>query len=71
MISLDEDLSGKINFIGVELGEMQSLSRVIKTCYQYNDDLKSWDIENLFLIMDLKLNEIKTEFNKIQFELNI
>jgi hypothetical protein len=52
--------------VGVDLNKIESLSRILLHCLRYEEDLKSWDTENLSSVLFGKLIAIKQKFNNIE-----
>lgn len=65
MEGITDDISRQLNSIGVNLSNLESLSRIIQTCLEYEDNLKNWDIETIFVILQLKITETKKDFSTI------
>lgn len=52
--------------VGINLNKIESLSRILCQCLLFGEDLKSWDVENLSLILHEKLKNTKQKFNNIE-----
>jgi hypothetical protein len=57
--------------VGNNLNKIESLSRILLHCINLDNNLKSWDIENLSLILSEKLITTKQRFNNIEEIMNI
>jgi len=52
--------------VGVDLNNLESLSRILIHCIRFNENLKSWDVENLSLVLFKKILKTKQKFNNIE-----
>jgi len=52
--------------VGVNLNKIESLSRILLNCLRFEENLKSWDAENLSSILLGKLMTTKQKFNNIE-----
>ena len=71
MEEITDNVSNKLNAIGANLGDLESLSRVLQICLEDEDNLKNWDIETIFEVLKLKITETKNDFKNITKVLNI
>lgn len=65
MEKLTEEIEQKLNHVGAQLSNLESISRVIQVCFEDGDNLKDWDIETIFEILKYKINEIKNNFSEL------
>ncbi|MFA6989861.1 MAG: hypothetical protein WC197_07310 [Candidatus Gastranaerophilaceae bacterium] len=59
-------LKNKMINVGIDLNKLESLSRILIQSIVFNDNLKSWDIENLSSILSEKILKTKHKFNDIE-----
>lgn len=71
MAELTEAMAEKLNDIGIALGELQRMSKILQACLDYHDDFKTEDLNTILNILKLKICEIKKDFNNIEAELKI
>lgn len=71
MIGINDEMENKLNYIGVSLGELQRLSKILQTCLNDKEKLDIKDVQTIFIILKSKIAEIKKDFNIIQTELQI
>lgn len=64
-------MEDKLNEIGVDLSELQRLSRVMQVCLDDKENLNIEDIQTVFQMFKAKIMEIKKNFSSIQAELQI
>lgn len=57
--------------IGIELNKLESLSRILTNCIIFNENLKSWDIENLSIILAKKILKTKQKFNEVEAKMKV
>lgn len=71
MVEIDDEMEDKLNDIGVDLGELQRLSRVMQVCLDDKENLNIEDIQTVFQMFKTKIIETKKNFSNIQAELQI
>jgi hypothetical protein len=59
-------IKNKMINVGVDLNKLESLSRILIESIRFNENLKSWDIENLSSILAEKILRTKHKFNDIE-----
>jgi hypothetical protein len=59
-------IKNKMINIGVDLNKLESLSRILIQSTIFNENLKSWDIENALSILLEKILRTKHKFNDIE-----
>jgi len=52
--------------VGINLNKIESLSRILLHCINFDENLKKWDIENLSSVLFEKLTKTKQNFNDIE-----
>ncbi len=71
MEEVTENIEEKLLEIGVRLSKIQSLSRVMQVCFDYEDNLKAGDIEIVFEVIRSKMADTKKDFSEIEVALKI
>lgn len=71
MMELTEEIIQKLLNMGAELNNIESISRVMQTCFDDEDNLKKWDVETVFEFLKIKITETKINFNEIETALKI
>jgi hypothetical protein len=59
-------IKNKMINVGVDLNNLESLSRILIHCIRFNENLKNWDVENLSLVLSKKILKTKQKFNNIE-----
>ena len=57
--------------IGIELNKIESLSGILINCIRESENLKSWDAENLSLVLSHRIYETKQKINAIEILMGI
>ena len=71
MEEVTDEIKEKLIDIGVNLSNMESLLRIMQVCFDYEENLKKWDIQVVFQALTAKIIETKQEFSSVAVELDI
>lgn len=71
MVEINNEMEDKLNEIGVELGELQRITKIMQTYFDNKQTLEIEDIQTILQLLKSRITEIKNNFNLIQSELEI